>query len=629
MLDDSTLGMMPGGAPAPLLPDTAQQAPPELPPPPAIDLPTNEAGTTKGKSPFPKGEEAGRVREMFLRARAAKRPLTREWKKHYQVLHNRHWRPQAESWQPNPQITQVWPVIFSAVSWMTDQRPTIEVTPAPQPFSPFWDEYEAAAKDMNTLLNASFTNYSLDGEITKILWDVYTYQIGWCKTVWEPWLADGLGDAVFRRVDPFTIYPDPFARNLQDMAYIIEAKTMTVTSLDRAYPGAKALINGNYTLEDTDEAPHALDESISPGTPRVAMGNVTSTGGSETGTRWAIGDAKQQTFDEPVVTVLECWTRFHEAEHVDDGTSKVRDGWWLSVVVNDQVLMSCDAEEVNAWGGHPYDRMVLTETGELYGPCMVAMLRSPQASIGRVLAAIEQNLELMGNPVLVEDPRAKSRNHRISNRPGQRINAQTNQIAWLNPPQMQPQIAVQLMQFYKGEIESISGLSAMVRGFSPNGRNSEGVLDSVQDAAFVRVRASLRELERMLRGVAHKMASTIAEFYTEPRHLAIMGPDGQRLTMMLRERHFYTRDSLDPDENVPLRFTLLADAGSQLPTSRQARAAEAERLFALGAIDVFELLKAKQWPNFSIVAKRIMEMQAQAGALGQPPGARQRAGRNI
>jgi hypothetical protein len=77
-----------------------------------------------------------------------------------------------------------------------------------------------------------------------------------------------------------------------------------------------------------------------------------------------------------------------------------------------------------------------------------------------------------------------------------------------------------------------------------------------------------------------------------------------------------------------LRFTVVADAGSQLPTSRQARAAEAERLFALGAIDALELLKAKQWPNHAVVAKRIMEQQAQAGVLGQPPGARQRAGRN-
>jgi hypothetical protein len=602
-----------------MIPSTAAQAPSTKV---HSDLPPNMAGA-KSDTPSPLGNDpAAKVRELFYRARAARRPLVRQWKRNYQVLHNRAWTPQAEAWMPNPQITQVWPVIFSAVSWMTDQRPMIEVMPAAQPFSDFADYYQQLSTDMNALVGSAFSNYILDAEINKGLWDVYTYGIAWYRTGWEPTLADGFGDGAFRRRDPFTIYPDPFARDSASMSHIIEAKTMTVADLDRAFPGARKRLAGNYVLEDIDEAPHRLDESISPGTPRVSMGSIDGAA-----TKWATGDPRATVFDEPVVTMLECWTRHHEVEEVSEGTAKVRDGWWCTVVVNDVVLLSCDADEVNAFGSHPYDRQVLTDTGEMYGPTMVEMLRSPQASIGRTLAAIEQNLVLMGNPVLVEDPRSKSRNHRISNRPGQRISARTDQIAWLNPPQMQPQIAVQLMQFYKSEIESISGLSAMVRGFSPSGRNSEGVLDSVQDAAFVRVRASLRELERTLRGIGSKLVATIAEFYTEPRFVSMIGPDGQRLSMALRAQHFYTRDQESREDDIPLRFALLADAGSQLPTSRQARAAEAERLYAFGAIDVAELLKAKQWPNHALVAKRMMEMQAQAGQLGQPPGARQRAGR--
>lgn len=607
------------------MPGPAASPPSPQPPAPAPELPVNEAGT-KRKSPFASDTwtEAMQVREMFNRARTARRPLIAQWKRNYRILWNRSWADQAEAWMPNPKISQVFPVYLSWVGWMTDQRPTIEVQPAAQPFSPWADFYNQLTTDMNTLMSRNMSEYMGDAEIVKLLSNTFVYGIGYTKTEWNAWLADGMGDAKFKAIDPFTLYPDPHARDLDTLTYVVEAKTMTVTDVDRAFPGAKDLIAGNYATEQTDEAPHQLEDSVGANSPRVRMGSIDGEN-----TQYTLRQQRdsQAVFDEPVVTLLECWRRYHTTEKADDETCRVIDGWWLSVVVNDTVLLSVDASDVNAYGCHPYDRNVLVDTGQWYGPSMVEYLASPQVSINRTLANIESNIALMGNPVLREDPRASSRNQRISNRPGQRVAARKDQVDWLQPPQMQPQMAVNLMGFYKSEAESISGMAA-IRGQMMAGRNSEGVVDSVQDAAFVRVRLHLRELERTLRGVAIKMAATIAEFYTEPRTVSTIGPDGQHLSQALRARHFYTRDSRNPDDNEPLRFTVVADAGSQLPTSRQARAAEAERLFALGAIDAYELLKAKQWPNYAIVSKRTMEQQAAAGTLGQPPGARQRAGRN-
>lgn len=605
-------------------PDTSPGRDPD--PQGSIDLPSNKAGTVfPNPWNFDDRELGNRVRELFYRARNARRPLVQQWKRSYQTLNNRAWTPQAEAWMPAPQISQIWPVIFSMVAWMTDQRPSVEVMPSAQPFSPFGDIYQDLAQDMNTLVNASFMNYQLDGEITQMLWDVYTYRIGYLKTQWEPWLADGMGDAAFRRVDPFTIYPDEHGRNTRDIEHITEAKTMSMSAADRAFPGLRKLVAGNYSTEDIDEAPHVLEESVSVHGPRTPLAAP-----SATSVQWGSSSNGMgvQTYEDPVVTLLETWHRYHKTSPADDGTAKVEDRWWCTVLVNNIVVLSADADDLNAFGSHPYDRMVLSNTGEWYGPGMVELLRSPQSCIARTLASIEQNLALMGNPVLLETTRSDSRSHTIANKPGQRIPIRSQgDVQWLQPPQMNPQIAVELMGFYAAQIDNISGMTAL-RGAMPNQRNSEGVVDSVQDAAFVRIRATLRELERTLRGAGSKLVATIAEFYTEPRQLAMLGPDGQRLSLVLRSRHFYTRDEQNEDDQLPLRFSLMADAGSQLPTSRQARAAEAERLFAVGAIDVFELLKAKQWPNYAVVAKRVMEQMAAAGSLGQPPGARQRAGRN-
>jgi hypothetical protein len=582
------------------------------------------------------------VRQLYGRALAARRPLISQWKKNYRVLNNKTWGTRGESWIPNPEMAEIWPVVSSMVAWMTDQRPTIEVTPSMQPFTDYADFYQALATDMNSILQASFIENGLDAEIAKALWDVMTYGVGYLKTGWEPWLADGLGDSVFRRRDPFTIYPDPNARNPQELNYIIEARVMTIADLDRSIPGSMKLLGAGGGLDDRDDSPHKLDvdgaQSRTPapdiaknlggirpivyagdGTPG-ALGAATQSRHSETPSSRATGSLQ----DSPMVLVMECWIRDYTTKTLDNGTAQVVDNWRCIVVSGNRVLLDHSASDINAFPTHPYDKLVMYDTGEWYGPCLVEFLTPAQESINRILGAIEYNMLLMGNPILVESPRSASQNKRISNRPGQRMEANPHEVQWLQPPQMHPQIAVQLIQFYQSKIESISGLSAIVRGFSPNGRNAQGVMDTVQDAAFVRVRATLRELERCLRGAASKMAATIAEFYTEERFLSMLGPDGDRTTKALRARHFYITEKEGQGKRIPLRFSLLADAGSQLPTSKQARSADAERLFALGAIDHLELLKAKQWPNYAVVAKRMMEQQAAAGMLGQPPGARQR-----
>lgn len=561
-------------------------------------------------------ERAQLVRDLFQRAREARRPLIARWKRSYRVLNNRDWSPAAaaDQFQPAANVPHVWPVIASLAAWMTDQRPTIEVTSSAVPFGPLDDIYAGAAQDMNAVMAAVVAEYQLDAEINKAVWDVLTYGVGYFKTVWEPWLADGLGDTVFRREDPFTIYPDPWARSPKELNFIIQARAMTVDDLDRAFPGAGAAVNEGW-IEDADEAPHRLDTQMPPNMPRANLAPLAPA----TSARYTRTD-RRASIDSPVVTLLECWIRNH-AHEKQGRTTRTTETWRVLVVCGNRVLLDEDGLEVSGHGLQPFDRMVMFDTGEWYGTSLVDLLAPLQLAINRELANLSWNIALMGNPILLEGSGVQSK--RISNRPGQRITVRNPQdVAWLNPPQIHPQMATELIAYYESKIESISGMSAIVRGFSPTGRNAQGTLDQVQDAAFVRVRATLRELERALRSVGGKMVANVAELYTEPRVISVVGPDGQRTTELLRSRHFY-RQLNDDGQPVPLRFNLQADAGSQLPTSRQARGAEAANLFALGAIDVVELLKAKQWPNWSVVAKRVMDQQVMAGgSIG--PGARQR-----
>lgn len=553
----------------------------------------------------PESSIASLVYELFDRAREARRGQMQTWKRNYHALNNRAYKPSQNAWDEAVNISSIWPPVASSVAWMTDQRPITEVTPVMPPFSPYADWYQSLADDMNTALKSGFISYSLSGEISRVLWDVFTYGIGYYKNQWEAPLADGLGDATFRRVDPFTVYPDPHARNEASLNYIIEARTMTVADAERAWPGASRKLNFNFQDDNVEQAPHALDDTVDDRKPRVALAALTPGGG------FTNAEGPRGTRDTPVITVLEAYIRGSLFDKTDDpGVTRVRDDWRCVIVSGNTVLMDSPCTELNAFGEQPYTRQVLMDTGEWYGPCIVEMLVPIQRIINWLLGSINRNIYLMGNPVLLEDPRAVSRNRKFTSRPGQRLEAYANQAQWLSPPQLHPQLSADLVRYYKSEIESITGLSAMVRGFTPTGRNAQGVLDSVQDAAFVRVRSALRELERSLQIVSMRQAATIAEFYTEPRIMSLVGPDGQRTYNALRARHFYAVDEDNPTERIPLRFTIIADAGSQLLTSKQARANQAVELYKLGALDDVEVLKAQEWPNYARVAQRVMQLRA-------------------
>jgi hypothetical protein len=165
-----------------------------------------------------------------------------------------------------------------------------------------------------------------------------------------------------------------------------------------------------------------------------------------------------------------------------------------------------------------------------------------------------------------------------------------------------PNDVQELVGFYIAEMERISGLSGVVRGFSPTGRNAQGVIDSVAESAFVRIRLGLRNLERALSAAGNLVANLVVENYSLPRVMSIVGQDGERSMLALRARHFFIPNEEGAD---PMRFSLFVRAGSAMPISRAARIAEAETLFAMGALDAQAVLEAHDYPNREQVLQRL------------------------
>ena len=573
-------------------------------------------------------EKVATVRELFRRARSARRPLIDRWVDNYEILHNRMWSPGRATWMPNPKVAEIWPAIASISAWECDTRPSFDVTPYAEPHSPYFEQTTTIAADLRTTLRAAWQINDIDAEVQKIVWDCNVYGIGILKTYWDADAHDGYGDACMKRVDPFSFYPDPDATSMKDAQFLVETYELTDFQLETRFPGALAKLSGG-SAEDIDRSPTLLDTDKGK-FPKANPGPIspnTSNSFGLPGQGRDFGDVDSDTH-----LVIECWHRCNcKTDDSEDNTEGPYDPesphWHCTVVSGDVTLFDKPATDIWGHAQQPYDRLVAIDTGEFWGASMVEFLAPIQKSINRLLSAIEQNIWLAVNPVMLEDTRSGLTRTKITNKPGQRLSVAANaRVEWMNPPVIHPQLAMQLLDWYSSKIESISGLSAMVRGATPTGRNSQGVLDSVQEAAFVRIRMTLHNLESTLRSAGQKMAGLIAEFYDTPRIVAFAGPQGEQLPLALRGKHFYVPDFTGGDP-TPMRFRLNVQAGSSITTSRAARVAEADTLYAMGAIDSEALLIEHDFPNWPTVVARQRELQAAQGTLGEPPSARKAAGR--
>lgn len=556
-----------------------------------------------------------RIQNLFLHARDKRKPLVQQWNKNYRMLRNRHWSQNRPAWMPRPEVPEIFPLIASFVGWMTDQRPEWTVSPWALPNSEYANFLASIGDDLSIVLKSRFQDDDVETEMEKVIWDSQIYGTGIAKVSWDQTLHRGMGDVITRRIDPYTFYPDPQANTMREANYFIEARTYTIQELDRRWPGAAAAFQSGFE-QDVDSAPSQIGNredmpmanpgAISPATvPRYSM--------------YGQSRLDTSTYDNAGVTVFECWIR----EHYLNDNDNVIDGWRVVIAAGNRILMNEPATELWEHGEHPYDRYVPYDMGEFWGLSLVELLSSPQESLNRILASLQYNIELLGNPVFKEGTRSGLQRQQVTNKPGQRLTVNENSTAeWLQPPPLHEMLP-EMIRYFLQRMETISGLSAITRGGSAPGRNAQGVIDAMQEASFVRIRMALRNLERFMRRTGNKVASLVVENYNEPRMVAYLGSDATSNVRQLHANHFYLPS---PDgTKMPLKFRLNVDVGSQTQTSREAREAKAMTAFGMGAIDDLALLEAIDFPNRAKVYERVQKLKA-AGAF-QPPGARQRSRR--
>lgn len=595
---------------------------------------TGTSGVATGElSRHQSSNVASDLKQLYLIARDSKRLRYDTWMRNYRLVNNRLGGVgQSSNWMPAPRDSEIYPGLSSLVAWMTDQEISIDLIPAADPSSQMFPYVDRIAQDLNDVLYTTWMVEDYDSQIKLTLWDALMYGLGVFKNVWDAKLAGGYGNAVIRRVDPWSFYPDPNATSTSDMEYCVEVRRVSVDELQRRFPDTwSSVVKGSGGgIDGFEERPSLFQDQSR--TPKANPGTIPQSGqwpGSSPGiSTWGSSTTQRKLYEPlPGYVLYEFWLRTNIKDNEDqpqlgnepaNSENRVRDEWRLVCMCNNEILIDCPATDLWSHGQHPYERYVFDDIGEFFGISLVDHLAYPQIYINRLLTALQYNIELTGNPIFVEAQNSGLGRVAIINRPGQRLTvngpaAMQNRPDWLTPPSMPPQ-TLELIQFWMSRIENTLGLSALQKGITPTQRNAEGALNMVQEAAFVRVRSALTNLQASLQRCGVKIADLIVDNYDEPRIMAMIGDEGDMVAKMLGGRHFMV-----PSKGgmTPLEYVIRIEAGASGPTSRNARTAEADALFALGTVDDEYVLQRHRVRNYQQVLQRLYDKRAK-GVLGTP-----------
>ncbi len=142
-----------------------------------------------------------------------------------------------ESGMPTFTINRITPVIEMMKYFSTSKTPR-------------WQAVAAEGSDTDVAsVHADIAEYCWhhsngDSIYSSVIQDALVKGVGWFQIDVDPDLDKGMGEVVYKRLEPFDVYVDPMARDflMRDAAYIIIKKDLSKTQLIQLYPESKLKI---------------------------------------------------------------------------------------------------------------------------------------------------------------------------------------------------------------------------------------------------------------------------------------------------------------------------------------------------------------------------------------------------
>lgn len=521
-------------------------------------------------------------------------------------------------------INMIWQTVQANMPLQTDARPRIQFV-AEEP-----SDIEFA-NVLNEVMEADWERGNWLVPLSEIILDGYIYGTGYGSLVYDAEADFGMGSAQFESEDPFYLYPDNEAREINDnrSKIFIKAEPVDTDSLKREFPEFEDKIKSDIDSDIQSSKTSLNDYTARSSNADRDMPDVSFLTG------------KQKT--TPRTMLITAWMKPDETEEVESE----------EIGENGEIENKVIIKKV-----YPFGRVIkianglkifegtLTESGrfpfmkyvnymlprEFFGVSEVEQLESPQRVFNKILNAAIEIMNLMGNPIWVISTDSGIDPNKLINRTGLVVEKEPGSEARREHGVELNATIFPLLDRLESWFDKIGGNQEVSRGQAPASITASSAIEQLMDAARTRIKQKQRNLDAMVRDMGRQYVDIVLENYTKSRVFRVTNDqtgtkyfkfrvdkvlvdgktqlvgkirnyvqtDGESIAMSDQEQEFF----------ISGRFDVKVNTGTSLPFAVADKETKSFSLFDRGIIDEEEVLNNIEYPNKEQVIQKLMERKA-------------------
>lgn len=507
------------------------------------------------------------VHTKFKQAYVAKAPLMKKWQDYMSAYDGSYF---LNTSRPDYKSNQITNLVFSTIEAirpiMTDNNPKFLAVPN----NPQGMEF---SNDVQMALDYEWDREKMATKLPAQLIPMLVYGTAVWFVQWNGKEGD-YGNINIKEVDPFNIFPDPLAENVDNAEYIVYATYKNANQIKQQFPDKANAIEGS----------------------RISMSELVA------------NRDEQDTNEENQVLILEMWCRDWTTmdEDVEGNKSlKYPQGRVITCLPELGIILS-DKKNPYKDGKFPFVLMKNYDVPfKFWGVGEVEQIMSPQIYVNELTNQIIDNAKNTANMQWIIDKNAGIGQGKLTNRPGLVIRKNPGSEVRRDTPPPMPTYVREQIDVLKADIQDISGVLDSLKGEKQTGVVAASAILALQEASQSRIRLKIKIMESNLTELANMVYSRMQQFWKLDRWVRVTDIEGNPTFKEIGQQ------VLQND------YDLKVMAGSTMPVNKNAmmdlmiRLAQTNGEDGLPIVDRKAVLEFLPVGDKKAISDRFAEMKAQ------------------
>ena len=468
------------------------------------------------------------------------------------------------------------------------------------------DNREKLAQMLSKLVgNALWNKLKLQQKLVDVINTSIIYDAGFWKIGWDSVAERGIGEVFVTPIEPFKIFPDPSASEIDDCRYIVHTEVYPVSYLQDKYPKFKDKIKADKKISEV------LFEE------RKSGRNSTGSFAVGENTKFAVekGCSKEywlapSVCDQSIMEVVG-----EEEEEIEiPGTDefgnpflrkeirvsevkapKYRNGRVVTVL-NDTIIVD-DKPNPYEHGRFPFVKQVISRVpNEFWGMGDIEQCIPLFDALNHAYQQIDDITAKMCNLGYTVDPSIGEQNIKrfiksLHQEIGQVKVIPLDKVKADVPPVIPAYLFNRINDIVQ-RIETITGITDVLQGKGGISHRTARGIERIYESATSRMGLATRIMEESLKDVAYLMASVAQQFYETDRTFSVVGTSNNVEEVLTISK-----------SDISGEFDVSIDSGASLPQDKKSKA---ELVFSLLQNQIFNMALGQD-PLQKEIAKTVLD----------------------